>query len=171
MIALYVLICLVGVVALLDLVLTVGVIRRLREHTQMFSEMTDSGEVMAEAGSEIAAFDAIATDGGRVENPKLIGVFSPGCPACEERMPLFVDRAAGHDRASVLAVIAGADDAAAQYRSRLEPVARVVVEQPGGTVTTALQVKGFPAFAVLDGSLVVASGTNLDALDAALIRV
>ncbi|WP_049567485.1 TlpA family protein disulfide reductase [Nonomuraea sp. SBT364] len=171
MIALYVLICLVGAVAVLDLVLTVGVIRRLREHTQMFGEMTGSGAVMAEAGSEIAAFDAVATDGGRVENPKLVGVFSPGCPACEERMPLFMDRAAGYDRASVLAVVAGPDGAAAEYRGRLEPVAQVVVEPSGGAVTSALQVKAFPAFAVLDGSLVVASGTTLDALDAALIRV
>jgi hypothetical protein len=167
---------LVGAVALTNLLLTFGVIRRLREHTELLSRSGGSagapGRLVRPAGARVDEFVAHTVDGepvGRdlLRGQTLIGFFSPGCRACEERMPAFVTlaRALPGGRSRVLAVIVGPSEEAAAYRERVAPVARVVVQEEfDGPLTQALDVVGFPAFALVaeDGEIL---GSGLSPAD------
>jgi hypothetical protein len=161
-------------VCLLDLVLTLGVVRRLRRHTELISNLSSGGwrpGAILAAGETAGPFEAVATTGERVSRDglsgrTLVGAFAPQCSACEEKLPAFVDIAktfsGGRDQ--VIAVVVGSENEAETYRERLEPVARVVVEPPAtGEIGTALALNAFPAFGVLDESgTVVGDGVELD---------
>ncbi|MDE3724925.1 TlpA disulfide reductase family protein [Nocardiopsis sp. N85] len=169
--------CLAVVLCLLDLLLTVGVIRRLKEHTELIGNLSTRGmpgTTVLPPGERIGAFSAVTEDGdtvgsGALADPVLIAVFSPGCGACAEQLPRFLERAGAlpGGRGSVLAVLAGDRAQVAEEAARLSPVARVVVDGPQGTVTDALGVLAFPAFLRVDGTgRVLSSGrlaTDLDA--------
>jgi len=169
---------LVGTVALLNLVLTFGVIRRLREHTGLLAERDrpEGPAVMLATGEAPDEFAATTTGGERLTRDDLggalVGFFSPNCGPCREQAPLFVRRAAGTagGRSRVLAVVVGDETAVAQMVAEFEPVARVVVERgvaAEGSVSQAFGVRGFPALAVLDADgAVAASGFELDRLPA-----
>jgi hypothetical protein len=160
----------VGVVAGLDLLLTFGVIRRLREHTELIGSGggRSSAPTMLEPGRSIAPFDATTVDGEAISRDELsgttlIGVFQVGCQPCTEQLPKFVESAATFPggRAQVLAVVAAPDStAAAPYVDELTGVATVVQETPGGPLLTALGVTGFPAFAIADGEMVRSSSLD-----------
>jgi hypothetical protein len=163
------LVVLVGAVAVLNLMLTVGVIRRLRTHTERLAALPAAGgfqaDVAISAGERAGEFAATTTDGEPVSRDllsgqTLVGVLSPECGACKERLPEFVSRAATFPggRGQVLAVLAGEPSAVEEYRRQLAPVARVVIERAvDGPIAKALKVQGFPAFVLLDST-----GTALD---------
>jgi hypothetical protein len=164
------LVVLVGTVATLNLLLTVGVIRRLRQHTEKLADLSAMGapaDIMIGAGERVGEFAATTTDGEPISRDllagqTLVGVLSPDCSACKERLPEFVSRAETFPggRGQVLAVLAGEAEQVEPYRKELAPVARVVIESPmDGPIATALKVQGFPAFAVLDST-----GTVVDQL-------
>jgi len=166
---------LVGVLGLVNLVLSFGVIRRLRRHTELLSRQaaasTGPGPLMVSSGAVLPAFTATATDGGAValnsfDARTLAGFFAPGCPACDERLPSFLEYAAAvADPARVLAVIVGKAADAEPLRRELSGVARVVLEEHGDALTTAFAVEGFPAFILFDpGGSVVASGLSMNEL-------
>lgn len=160
----------VGVVGALNLILTYGVIRRLREHTQLIGSGAgvDLAPTMREVGEQVGAFTATAVDGSPVAldqfaGPTLVGVFASGCSTCAEKVPAFVKQAATFPagRQSVLAVVVADDDlAAAPYVDMLGDVAVVVREDGGGSIVPALGVSGFPAFGLLDGGVVRASALD-----------
>ncbi|MEV7519882.1 redoxin family protein [Streptomyces sp. NPDC091371] len=171
----YVLVALVGALALLNLVFTFGVVRRLREHTEMLTKgnrVQGSGpKVMLGEGEKVGEFSAVTVDGAEVsqgdlaEGTTLVGAFAYGCSSCDERLPAFLELArsfpGGKDR--VFAVVVGPAEHVTEKRDRLAPVARVVTEEQGGPVAGALGVTGYPAFALLDSSGAVrAAGTMVD---------
>ncbi|MBP2704100.1 hypothetical protein JOL79_09790 [Microbispora sp. RL4-1S] len=168
------LVALLAAVCLTDLLLTVGVIRRLRVHSELLSGSTrpQDDPVMAPGGT-VGPFSAVTVGGVEISDatlpvPALVGVFSPGCPACAERLPLFAERARAFPggREHVLAVLTGTEPEVAAERDALVGVARVVIEPPGTGVSRALRVRGFPSFALLGaGGTVLASGVTLDVLD------
>lgn len=172
------LVAVVGVICLLDLLLTFGVIRRLREHTETISTLQAASTPpgMLAEGETAGEFEAVTTTGEVISRDTLagntlVGVFSPDCPACAERLPGFLRLAAafrgGRDR--VLAVIADMGGDPETYRERLEPVARVVIEPQGTGINEALRVRAFPSFGVLDGSgTVLASGLDPDRTEVAV---
>nr|BFE31036.1 hypothetical protein GCM10010200_032870 [Actinomadura rugatobispora] len=149
-------------------------IRRLRRHTELISNLSSGGRrpyaILAE-GKAAGPFETVATTGEPVSRDglsgrTLVGAFTPNCSACDERLPAFTDLAKTFPggRRQVIAVVVGPEDAAATYRARLEQVARVVIEPPlTGEIGTALGLESFPAFAVLDESgTVVSSGLEPD---------
>lgn len=163
------LVVVVGVLAAFDLLLTVGVVRRLRQHTEKLANlptMSTPLAIMIGEGERAEDFAATTTDGEPVSRDLLSGrtlvaVLSPDCSACQERLPEFISRAETFPggRRQVLAVLAGEPEQVEEYRERLKPVARVVIEPPGdGPVATALKVQGWPAFAVLDADGTVVAG-------------
>lgn len=172
------LVVLVGTIAILNLLLTVGVIRRLREHTEQLANRAAQGgppmEMMAPAGEQVGEFAATTIDGEPVSRDLLSGrtlvaVFVPHCPACQERMPEFLSYAKDFPggRGQVLAVLGGEPAEVESYRSQLAPVARVVIEPDLGPVAGALRVSGYPTFGLLDaGGTVVASGPAVAQLPA-----
>lgn len=160
-------------VCLLDLVLTLGVVRRLRQHTELITKLSSGRRpyaILAE-GKTAGPFQAVATTGelvsrDRLSGRTLVGAFAPHCPACDQKLPAFVDfaKAFTGGRDQVIAVIAGPENEATTYRERLEPVARVVVEPPmTGEIGAAMALNSFPAFGVLDQSgTVVSSDVELN---------
>ncbi|MEH1166997.1 TlpA disulfide reductase family protein [Micromonospora sp. CPCC 205539] len=161
---------------LFNLMLMLGVVRRLRDHTGRFAEMTRS--VMPDVpvlarGRAVPAFSAATRDGGQfttesLDGDTLVGFFSPSCAPCQALAPRFAEYAerfpGGRDR--VLAVVAEDADPAV-YVKMFAPVARIVVEEPGGPVATAFEVSGFPALCLIaaDGTVAV-SGMRMEDLPA-----
>ncbi len=142
---------LVGLLCVLDLILSLGVVKRLREHTEMLNNL--NGRASIGAGEEVGAFTAVTVDGLPVSrdlltDETLVGFFSPGCPACKEQLPKFVEFArsmpGGRDR--VLAAVVGDVRRTTDMVAMLNPVAHVVAEPAqGGAVGGAFQVAAFPS--------------------------
>jgi hypothetical protein len=169
---------LVGLLCLLDLLLTVGVIRRLRQHTELLNKLQAGPggpmpDVMLPAGSAVGEFAATTTEGDPVSREllagrTLVGFFTPGCEPCKEKLPTFIEVAPGISGGpeQVLAVVVASAEEGAETAARLAEVARVVVEPYDGPVVKAFGASGFPAFGLLEGRQVVASGFELEALPA-----
>jgi hypothetical protein len=146
----------VGALCLVDLLLTFGVIRRLREHTAVLSARGNETIVMRlSAGETPGPFAAVTTDGEQLTGPagfRVAAFFSSSCPICPKRVPTFVDYLQANHvaRDAVLAVVlAGADESVA-YLDRLAEVAKVCVQPTDGELAAAFQVIGYPAFCLLD---------------------
>lgn len=159
-------VALVGLLAAVNLLLTVGVVRRLREQTAELAELRarapmGGGETSLPVGATVAPFEAATVDARAVSLASfgvrpLVGFFSPSCKPCRERLPGFVTHAAGRPggRDTVLAVVAGTPEAAADYVEQLRAVATVVVEPDQGPVQKAFGVTGFPSFLLVrDGEV------------------
>ncbi|QIS18657.1 hypothetical protein [Nocardia terpenica] len=144
---------LVGAVCALDLLLTLGVVKRLREHTALLAaRMPVLGAPNIETGMEIGEFATVTVDGSplipeSLRTGTLVGFFTPDCRPCQEMLPKFVEYAkavpGGRDR--VLAVVVGNAGEAGDMVADLIPVARVVTEGDGGELTRAFRMVYFPS--------------------------
>jgi hypothetical protein len=158
----------VGLLCLLDLLLTFGVIRRLREHTEMLRtrQVTSGPSVIALAsGQTPEPFTIVAEDGAVITGPaglRLAGFFSSTCSACPGRVAPFIEyvRANQIPRDDVLATaLVAADAAPPPYLDQLAEVARVSLQPEDSQVIRAFGVSGYPAFCLLDADgAVVATG-------------
>ncbi|TDE51522.1 hypothetical protein E1295_18125 [Nonomuraea mesophila] len=155
---------LVGLLCMVNLLLTVGVIRRLRKQGESAPEMSAG----LSPGESVPRFATMTTSGEPISDellgaPALIGFFSPGCGPCAELLPLFVERARGTSDA-VLAVVADTGEDGAGDIERLAEVARVVTESPQGPVQTAFKVNAYPTvIAIGSGGTVVSAGHGMPA--------
>ncbi|WP_433334617.1 TlpA family protein disulfide reductase [Spirillospora sp. CA-294931] len=164
---------LVGAVCLVDLVLTLGTVRRLRAHTalieHLLSKLTSSPKTMLDAGERVGAFSALSTDGELITRESLtqgaetalVGFFSPDCDACREKMPDFIRRA--EDSPGAIAVVVGQEAASKELVASfaLQRVARLVYERSGeSAMATAFGVKAFPAVGVVDETGVLQAGDD-----------
>jgi thiol-disulfide isomerase/thioredoxin len=152
----------VGVLCILDLVLSVGVIKRLREQAEILNRNGRSDPSVAVGmGDEVGEFSALSEDGEPVDHEglrrgdTLVAFFSPTCRPCQEELPKFVDFAASFPggREMVLATVVGEPETAAEMLERLRPVARVVHESTNeGPVSSAFALKAFPVVLVVSPS-------------------
>ncbi|MFI0452098.1 TlpA disulfide reductase family protein [Actinomadura sp. 6N118] len=156
---------LVGVLCVLNLTLTLAVIRRLREQGEGRS-LSPSLPVALKPGSRPAAFTATTTAGEQVSAASLtglVGFFSAGCEPCHALLPHFAERAEKMGRDNVLAVIGGDGDE--ELVAALTPVARVVVEDHDGPVAGAFRNSWSPAvFLIGPDHTVVAAGGRMEDL-------
>jgi thiol-disulfide isomerase/thioredoxin len=170
----------VGVIAVLNLLLTFGVIRRLREHTDLLASGAGASRgvpTMIGVGESIAPFRTTGVDGSLVSSdrfggPTLVGVFAPGCEACEEKLPVFVKHASSFPggRENVLALVVASDDVeAAPYVDVLVDVAVIVQESQNGPISEALSITGYPVFAYMEGGVVRASALDPTRLPAQVL--
>ncbi|MEV4395610.1 TlpA disulfide reductase family protein [Nonomuraea sp. NPDC049607] len=151
---------LVGALCLFDLVLTLGVVRRLREHTDQLQSLLSHGDRSpGRVRGSVGDFLATTVDGEPVSRDLLTGetlvaFFSPGCTTCRETLPEFVEFARGlpGGRRQVLAVLAGDREDSDEMVRTLTPVARVAVEEFDGELSRAFAVDGFPAHYVVDST-------------------
>jgi hypothetical protein len=157
---------LASALGLLNLLLTLGVIRRLRETATHDAGAHDRQGILS-AGRIPSDFTATDTDGrplsrGDLTGTVLVGFFSTSCDACVIELPRFVSRAGDHagGRDQVLAVVDGDRPAVDEVVRQLTGVARVVVEEAPGTVATAFQVEAFPSWCLLDNGTVEESGSG-----------
>src|SRR5690349_17585185 len=121
MVILSVAVVIVGVMCLVNLVLTFGVIRRLREHTELLNQRivdraAAPGPIMLEPGGTVGDFSVTTTDGVGVSRSdligrRLVGFFSPTCSACAENMPKYIAHARTQPggRDAVLSVVVGSE--------------------------------------------------------------
>lgn len=165
----------VGILCLLDLLLTFGVIRRLREHTELLRSHQLSAEppvIGLAPGQAPEPFAVETVDGAPLSGPtglRMAGFFASWCAVCPERVAPFIDyiRDNSVPRDSVLAVVLARGDEPPPYLSKLAEVACVSVQQDRAPVTKAFAVAGYPAFCLLDANgAVVTSGFDPAALPA-----
>ncbi|QLE75198.1 redoxin domain-containing protein [Streptomyces rectiverticillatus] len=146
---------LVGLLCTLDLILTLGVIKRLRDHTAMLSKMADGNAPgrppVIKVGEEVGEFQAVSVDGEvltreSLSGDTLVAFFSPNCGPCHEMLPKFAEyaRMVPGGRKQVLAVVVGTPERAEGQVAELSPVARVVVQGSEPVMTDAFQIMGFP---------------------------
>ena len=162
---------LVGAIGLLNLVLMIGVLRRLRDQPPAAGQHPAAGH-HAESGSGLVVgrqaepFTVRLLHGGDLteagltgSGPTLIGFFTPGCGPCKAQAPKFAERAAawpgGPDR--VLAVVADDSIGGAEFGEQFAGLARIVVDGMEGPVATSFGVTAFPAFGILDDTATVRS--------------
>jgi hypothetical protein len=159
----------VGVLAAitgLNLLLTLGVVRRLRELTALLSD-SGGAAIALPVGAQVEPFSAVTVDGdvmdrASIGGPTLVAAVSPTCKPCQDRLPQLIASAAGmpggRDRVFALVISADEQERAAMV-TQLRAVARVAIEAPNGPVARALGVRGYPTFALLDlGGRVLGSG-------------
>ncbi|WP_242882798.1 TlpA family protein disulfide reductase [Actinomadura litoris] len=161
-----------GTLVILNLVISVGVIQRLRVHTELLAHLRGESPTLR-PGQSIGPFETVSTRGEvisdeMIKSESVIGFFSPGCVPCKERLPDFLEFS--HEMRGVqqhsIAVVVGAEDEAADLLSTIGDGSTVVLEEGGGPFTNACQVKAFPTFLMVDrdaeGALQVrASGIDL----------
>jgi hypothetical protein len=152
----------VGLLSLFNLVLMIGVIRRIREHDAQLATIAGQGLYGTPSISDMvpgqspAVFSVRIDEGRELSGPaglRVVAFFSPSCSICPERVPPFIDYVSNHSiaRDGVLAVIEHNDQTAAPpYIDKLAAVAQVCSGLDGGIVTQAFKVHGYPAFALLD---------------------
>jgi thiol-disulfide isomerase/thioredoxin len=157
----------VGLLGMFNLVLSFGLVRRLREHSGLLARVTagpGSAGLVAEVGTRVAPFRVTAVDGALVDRdvlagPTLVGFFAPGCGPCGELLPRFVAaaRAMPGGRAAVVAVVVEDGSPAGYLVDPLAEVASVVLEERGGVLGTAFGVDSYPVTCVVDAVGVVTS--------------
>jgi hypothetical protein len=160
-----------GALCLADLLLTFGVIRRLREHTKMLSggRGADMEVIGLSIGESAEPFTRVSTTGEELTGPagfRIAAFFASSCSICPLRVPAFLDYLqANHvPRSEVLAVLESPGDPVA-YLDRLAESAMVCVEPDNGELAQAFKVGGYPAFCLLDSAgAVLATGYDPGAL-------
>jgi hypothetical protein len=144
----------------LNLLLTLAVVRRLREHSELLANHPAGNEPgIIEPGQTPGAFVTTDTDGRPVRRDDLAGevlvaFFSQGCRACTDALPRFVTSAAAFPggRGQVLAVVSGELPWGTELAGKLAGVARVVLEEGDGDLATAFRVRAFPSWCLLDAT-------------------
>lgn len=160
--------------ALLNLLLTLGIIRRLREYAEVMSTTTTRGpsDLLLAAGDVPGEFSALTIDGETVSLSSLndgsvVAFLAPHCHPCTEMVPALVERLAGlaGGRPAALTVVLGDQEESAELVARLQPVARVVVEPRRGPVANAFRVRSSPVLYMLGAQgRVTAAGHHLGQL-------
>ncbi|GAA3166186.1 TlpA family protein disulfide reductase [Nonomuraea roseoviolacea] len=156
---------LIAVVALLCalclvlLLVTLGLVRRIREHTKLLDALYEQVDLMGPlpagagpaVGDVVAEFAATTVDGAPVTRDLLpdgtvVAFLSPDCAGCHEQLPELASWAAEQDRERVLAVVDGRSGDPGSLVATLTPVAQVVVDDAAAPVGSAFGVRSYPTF-------------------------
>jgi thiol-disulfide isomerase/thioredoxin len=157
---------LVGALCLVDLLLTVAVIRRLRGHTTQLAELQATsrplGPRFLAVGSGMPEFSGQTVDGEVLSSgtlaagPCAVAFLQSSCQPCRDRVPDLRSFAAEMPggRARVVAVVTGDGDVADGIVDDLREVAGVVSGPHAAAMVTAFEVTGYPTFyAFVDGAV------------------
>ncbi|UBU10270.1 TlpA family protein disulfide reductase [Nonomuraea gerenzanensis] len=153
---------LLALLCMANLLLTIGLIRRLREQGPAMPDGLAPGERMP-------GFAAMTTSGEPVSDellgaPALVGFFSHGCKPCEDLLPHFVERARRTSDGVLAVVAAGPGEDVTAHVERLAEVALVVTEPTQGSLQRAFKVSAYPTVITIDaGHTVVTAGHTLPA--------
>ncbi|MFG1810798.1 hypothetical protein [Streptomyces sp. NPDC049040] len=153
-------VALLSVMCLLTLVLTLGVIRRLREHTKLMDALYEAIDLMGGppgprgalgAGELVGEFDATTMDGDRVTRELLpegavVAFLSADCGGCRDQLPEIASWAAAQERRQVVAVLDARSGDPEELVTALSPVARMIVGDDVPAVGKAFGVQAFPTF-------------------------
>ncbi|WP_433257225.1 TlpA family protein disulfide reductase [Streptosporangium sp. CA-135522] len=159
---------LIGGISVLNLLLTMAVIRKLRD-----TASTGAGRAAPPdlpelpAGSRMPSFHGEAVSGEIVSAQTTAGsaavfaFFDTGCSACKPTVPKLIEFARKNalPTGQVIAVVGDNDGNASEYVDELGGTATVIVEETMGSMARAFSINSFPAFVIAgaDG-VVVRSG-------------
>ncbi|SCF01451.1 redoxin domain-containing protein [Micromonospora chokoriensis] len=176
-------IAIVGIICLLNLLLTVAVIRRLREHTELINrtgqQFPEQQDLTRQPGAQVDEFRVTTVDDRALtrddlRDGMLVAFFSPRCPSCEEQKPAFLDYAGAMPggRENVVAVVLGSPEEVAGLVAQLEQVAQIVLEaNVDGAMSSAFDLRGYPAFCLMgQDAVLAATGYRVDMLPEAATR-
>ncbi|MFC0865491.1 hypothetical protein ACFHYQ_24665 [Sphaerimonospora cavernae] len=165
---------LLGVLFLANLLLTVAVIRRLREHSELLRQYVRPGMFTKSPGDPIGEFEAVTTTGEVISSSELpstvvAAFFAPGCESCEEQIPQLAAYAAGFppDGPRFWAVVfdTGGTEAVQEKVAALAGAVQVITEPLGGPVARAFGVDAVvPAFVVAGDAVVLETRSRVDLL-------
>ncbi|RAG83706.1 hypothetical protein DN069_20855 [Streptacidiphilus pinicola] len=164
---------LLGAVTLLNLALTLAVIRRLKAQSEAsFASAPNlapapgpSADV--QVGTVVPAFSVRDLSDGEVKNTPqngttLFAFFSVDCRACWMNLDRFLAyaRSCGLPPEQMVSVVVGDASRKQDQIREIASVSRVVSEPTGGTVSSAFGVHVYPVYALVDteGVLVHLSG-------------
>jgi hypothetical protein len=165
----------IGAMSCVNLLLTYGVIRRLRQQDTTASQpgLPALPNVQPAVGQSLPAFAAMSVDGTDVTGetvstgPAAIGFFSTSCPPCREELPQFLTAVGYLDRRRIIVVVNddNADGTVLDaFRARADGVCELVVEPTLGPVASTFKVSVFPTMLFVYDGLVVANEQNARAL-------
>jgi hypothetical protein len=150
-------VAIVGALCVLNLLLTFGVVRRLREHTSILNTgaLENRPVIGLPIGDRPSPFTSVTIAGEQVSDStpfQVVAFFEASCSTCPERVLPFIQYLGEHHlpRQRVLAVVGNADSDPVPYLNRLAEVALVCEGPDTARIITAYRVRGFPAFCVLD---------------------
>jgi hypothetical protein len=156
----------VGLLCAVDLLLTLAVIRRLREHTTQLAQLRAQAPDMGllATGTPLPSFTATSVDGatvgGGAAGTRIVVLLSTTCPACATELPNVRNYLRTNEiaRDAAVVVVAGPDNADAdRFVADLTQVATVVREPFDGPVTTALSARAFPSYYLVSDGVVRSS--------------
>lgn len=143
----------VGALCSLDLILTLGVVKRLREHSEALAAGGGSGNrpPLIEVGESIGAFSTTTLEGRTLDHELLtdetvVAFFSTTCEPCKAKLPTFVEfsRAMSHTGRRPVAVVVDDVGEPEAFVEALGTVADVVVEHSDGALCTAFRTESYP---------------------------
>lgn len=152
---------LVGAIAVLNLLLTMAVIRRLRRYeAAQGAPLPDSGPkvgaTIPEFSGETLSGETVATTD--VSSAEAVFAFlSTTCSACPTSLPYLVEYAQARElkAAQVVAVIGGEQADAGEFLDALAGKATVIMEAAMGPITQSFDVSAFPTFVMTNAEATV----------------
>jgi thiol-disulfide isomerase/thioredoxin len=165
-----------GAAAFLNLLLTYGVMRRLRDHEERLvrgSAARHDEVATLQPGTTVPTFTATTTDGTEVTDRTLgsdialVGFFSPDCQPCREQLPRFATVGARLDPSRVLCVVSDDRATGTELEVFVEPMrgaGLVVAEGSTGSLAAAFGVRALPTMLKIEDGVVSASGHNVESL-------
>lgn len=151
-----------GLLCLFNLLLTFGILRRMRAEAGTNGATSPFG---LRSGSAIGEFAVTTINGEPITDKTVTGTvafFSVGCAACHDLLPDFLAYAREQGRENVVAVVGGDDPTTV---SVLTEVARVVTaELNGGPVAAAFRNTWTPALYVVSDRHIIATAARLSDL-------
>ncbi|MEV5573822.1 hypothetical protein AB0L06_27585 [Spirillospora sp. NPDC052269] len=153
-----------GALTILNLLLTVTVLRRLGDQGHQGHEDQPASVLpfdMPESGSPAPVVDTTDVLGRPVSLPgdvRLVGFFSGTCRACRDHVAPFLAYVAGMRGGDALAVLSGTAEDTEDLVKLLGGDVRIVREAQQGPMASGFDVPVFPAFYLLgpDGTIAAA---------------
>ncbi|QIS15136.1 redoxin domain-containing protein [Nocardia arthritidis] len=163
-----ILVVVLSIITALNLLVTYGLVRRIRVHSDLLEELVGATTARAlPVGTPIPAFTTHAIDGSRLadtdlRHPAAIALFAVDCPHCRTNLPDFIAyiQGAGYARDHVLAMVT-TRDATDPMVEMLTPTTTLVCEPNSeGAVATAFGIQAYPTFYLTDDNGVITAATH-----------
>jgi thiol-disulfide isomerase/thioredoxin len=160
------------VLVLVNLLLSFGIVRRLRTHARLLPASAPAPRFASRVlGRPVGDFSAVADSGAPLSTawlrgaPTVVGFAMPGCRPCHREIPLLAEYLdALPDRTAKALVVVSTlpqegddfDEATASLRG----LAEVVREPADGPLQTAFGVSMYPSFFIVDPDGIVTDQTG-----------
>jgi cytochrome oxidase Cu insertion factor (SCO1/SenC/PrrC family) len=175
------LISLLAAVGLMNLLLIVALVRRIRSQDDQLAARSRPRPLPAMTVGRMAPDFTVTTVSGKTRSLSdlqgdrgVIAFLTPDSETCRARVPDLIEYARAHPtgRTHVVTVICGTGKQAARLAGELQEYMSVVVEPRAGPMQQAYSVSGHPLFYVIraDGQI-AARGAYVEAFDGAHLRV